>query len=76
MSSTGPDGIGPADWDRADWAALARELDEVARLAGRLRLWTVAGLGRPVRSGDARPGRRRRHHEHGLACQEMASHRS
>ncbi|HEU5384597.1 MAG TPA: hypothetical protein VFV73_01705 [Streptosporangiaceae bacterium] len=32
MSSTGPDGIGPADWDRADWAGLAREVDEVARL--------------------------------------------
>jgi predicted amidohydrolase len=43
MSSTGPDVIGPADWDRADWAALARELDEVTRLAGRLRLWTVVG---------------------------------
>ncbi|HET9972469.1 MAG TPA: hypothetical protein VFQ68_29830 [Streptosporangiaceae bacterium] len=38
MSSTGPDDIGPAGWDRADWAALARELDEVARLAARLRL--------------------------------------
>jgi predicted amidohydrolase len=43
MSSTGPDDIGPADWDRADWAGLARELDEVTRLAGQLRLWAVVG---------------------------------
>jgi predicted amidohydrolase len=43
MSSTGPDDIGPADWDRADWAGLTRELDEVTRLAGQLRLWTVVG---------------------------------
>jgi predicted amidohydrolase len=55
MSSTGPDDIGPADWDRADWPALARELDEVVRLAGQLRLWTVVGgIHRFAR--DARPG--------------------
>jgi predicted amidohydrolase len=55
MSSTGPDDIGPADWDRADWPGLARELDEVVRLAGQLRLWTVVGgIHRSVR--DARPG--------------------
>jgi len=54
MSSTGPDDIGPADWDRADWAGLARELDEVARLAARLRLWTVVG-GIHRSASDARP---------------------
>jgi predicted amidohydrolase len=43
MSSTGPDVIGPADWERADWDGLARELAEVARLAGQLGLWTVVG---------------------------------
>ena len=26
MSSTGPDKVGPADWDRADWTTLAEEL--------------------------------------------------
>lgn len=54
MSSTGPDHIGPADWDRADWAGLARELDEVTRLAGQLRLWTVVG-GIHRSASDARP---------------------
>jgi predicted amidohydrolase len=54
MSSTGPDDIGPADWDRADWAGLARELDEVTRLAGQLRLWTVIG-GIHRAASDARP---------------------
>jgi predicted amidohydrolase len=55
MSSTGPDDLGPADWDRADWAGLARELAEVARLAGQLRLWTVVGgIHRPA--AGARPG--------------------
>jgi predicted amidohydrolase len=49
MSSTGPDVVGPADWDRADWDGLARELAEVARLAGQLGLWTVVG-------GIHRPG--------------------
>lgn len=54
MSGTGPDSIGPADWDRADWATLARELDEVTRLAGQLRLWTVVGgIHRPA--GSVRP---------------------
>jgi predicted amidohydrolase len=54
MSSTGPDDIGPADWDRADWPGLTRELDEITRLAGRLRLWTVAGgIHRP--DAGARP---------------------
>ncbi len=55
MSSTGPDDIGPADWDRADWPGLARELDEVTRLAGQLRLWTVVGGIHRLAAG-ARPG--------------------
>jgi predicted amidohydrolase len=55
MSSTGPDNLGPADWDRADWAGLARELDEIIRLAGQLRLWTVVG-GIHRSAPDARPG--------------------
>ncbi|WP_222853745.1 carbon-nitrogen hydrolase family protein [Fodinicola acaciae] len=41
MSST--DGVGPADWSRADWEALRHELAEIAALAGKLRLWTVVG---------------------------------
>ena len=55
MSSTGPDNLGPADWDRADWAGLGRELDEIVRLAGRLRLWTVVG-GIHRSAPGARPG--------------------
>jgi predicted amidohydrolase len=55
MSSTGPEDIGSADWDRADWACLARELDEVIRLAGQLRLWTVVG-GIHRSASDERPG--------------------
>jgi predicted amidohydrolase len=43
MSSTGPDEIGPADWDRADWPALAQELDVICRLAGELGIWVVVG---------------------------------
>ena len=43
MSSTGPDRIGAADWTRADWGALRRELTATAALAGELRLWTVLG---------------------------------
>jgi predicted amidohydrolase len=54
MSSTGPDDIGPADWDRADWPGLARELDEVVQLAGQLRLWTVVG-GIHRSANDIRP---------------------
>jgi predicted amidohydrolase len=48
MSSTGPDDIGPADWDRADWATLAAELRSIAVLAGELRLWTVLGSVHPL----------------------------
>src|SRR4051812_45880502 len=43
MSSTGPDDVGPADWNRADWTALADELQAIAVLAAELRLWTVLG---------------------------------
>jgi predicted amidohydrolase len=43
MSATGPENIGSADWDRADWTTLAEELHAIAGLAGELRLWTVVG---------------------------------
>lgn len=43
MSSTGPEVIGPASWGRADWGALSRELGQIARLAGQLRIWAVVG---------------------------------
>jgi predicted amidohydrolase len=39
----GPDEVGPADWTRCAWDVLREELDEVAALAGELRLWTVLG---------------------------------
>jgi predicted amidohydrolase len=48
MSSTGPDNVGPADWDRADWTTLADELQAIAALAGELRLWTVLGSVHPL----------------------------
>ena len=43
VSSTGPRDIGPADWSRASWAALGRELEQTAVLAGELGIWAVAG---------------------------------
>jgi predicted amidohydrolase len=43
MSSTGPEKVGPADWDRADWATLGEQLRAITVLAGELRLWTVVG---------------------------------
>jgi predicted amidohydrolase len=48
MSATGPEKVGPADWERADWATLAEELTAIARLAGELRLWTVIGSVHPL----------------------------
>jgi predicted amidohydrolase len=48
MSSTGPDNVGPADWDRADWTTLADELRAITVLAGELRLWTVLGSPHPL----------------------------
>ncbi|MEU8814797.1 carbon-nitrogen hydrolase family protein [Actinoplanes sp. NPDC048796] len=48
MSATGPDLIGPADWQRADWATLAAELQKIAALAGSLKLWTVLGSVHPL----------------------------
>lgn len=48
MSSTGPEQIGPADWDRADWPTLADELRKIIALAGELRLWTVLGSVHPL----------------------------
>jgi predicted amidohydrolase len=43
MSATGPESGGPANWDRADWTTLAKELRAITDLAGELRLWTVIG---------------------------------
>jgi predicted amidohydrolase len=48
MSSTGPETVGAADWDRADWATLAGELRAITALAGELRLWTVLGSVHPL----------------------------
>jgi predicted amidohydrolase len=48
MSVTGPETIGAADWERADWTTLADELRAVAVLAGELRLWTVLGSVHPL----------------------------
>ncbi|XVV13872.1 carbon-nitrogen hydrolase family protein [Actinoplanes sp. CA-131856] len=47
LSTTGPE-VGPADWERADWATLASQLREIAALAGELRLWTVLGSVHPL----------------------------
>jgi predicted amidohydrolase len=41
MSSTGPDPVGPADWDRYPWPVAQAELSAIADLAAELRLWTV-----------------------------------
>ncbi|MFI5681318.1 carbon-nitrogen hydrolase family protein [Streptomyces cellulosae] len=41
MSVNGPDAVGPADWDRCQWAVLQSELAAIAALARELRLWTV-----------------------------------
>ena len=43
MSVSGPDEVGPSDWDRFDWEALRGELQETAALARELSLWTVVG---------------------------------
>jgi predicted amidohydrolase len=54
MSSTGSEVIGPADWERANWGALEGELDQIASLAGQLRIWVVAG-GIHLMGGGERP---------------------
>nr|WP_222851071.1 carbon-nitrogen hydrolase family protein [Phytoactinopolyspora mesophila] len=43
MSVNGPDQIGPADWDRAEWDVLRHELAQIMELARRLQLWAVVG---------------------------------
>ncbi len=43
MSSTGPENVGPADWDRFEWAVLREQLDATRKLARELGLWTVIG---------------------------------
>lgn len=54
MSSLGPEEIGPADWTRFAWDAQRSELEQIAALAGELRLWTVVGAVHRL-SGDHRP---------------------
>ncbi|MFC1401851.1 MULTISPECIES: carbon-nitrogen hydrolase family protein [Streptacidiphilus] len=41
MSATGPDPVGPADWDRYPWLVAQAELSKIADLAAELRLWAV-----------------------------------
>ncbi|HEY1703200.1 MAG TPA: carbon-nitrogen hydrolase family protein [Trebonia sp.] len=48
VSATGPEEVGPADWERARWPVLREELAEIARLAAELRLWTVLGAMHPL----------------------------
>jgi predicted amidohydrolase len=43
MSSTGPQNVGPADWNRFEWATLREQLDATRKLARELGLWTVLG---------------------------------
>lgn len=52
LSSTGPDEVGPADWDRFAWDVLRAELETTARLAGELRLWTVFGSTHRLSAGN------------------------
>ena len=43
MSASGPEKVGPPDWDRFEWAVLREELDATSKLAGELGLWTIFG---------------------------------
>jgi len=43
MSSTGPEHIGPSDWDLFEWAVLREELEAARNLAQDLELWTIFG---------------------------------
>lgn len=43
MSSTGPEKIGPADWNRCDWATLRKELEATRLLARDIGLWVAFG---------------------------------
>ncbi|PRY11152.1 carbon-nitrogen hydrolase family protein [Kineococcus rhizosphaerae] len=52
LSSTGPDEIGPSDWDRFAWDVLRDELETTARLAAELRLWTVFGSTHRLSAGN------------------------
>ncbi|MEV8376753.1 carbon-nitrogen hydrolase family protein [Kribbella sp. NPDC056861] len=44
MSELGPDEVGPADWNKAEWAVLQEELDQIVALSGELGIWTVIPL--------------------------------
>lgn len=41
MSELGSEEIGASDWSKAQWSILHEELEQVAALAGELRIWTV-----------------------------------
>jgi predicted amidohydrolase len=43
ISVDGPETVGPADWDRAEWGILREELRATAEAARDLQLWTVLG---------------------------------
>ena len=43
MSSTGPEHIGHANWNRFEWAVLREELEASRKLAQRLSLWMIVG---------------------------------
>lgn len=43
MSVNGPEEVGPADWNRANWDALQSQLRATAALAKELNVWVVLG---------------------------------
>ncbi len=43
MSTTGPETIGPANWNRCDWATLREELEAIRALAKDIGLWVAFG---------------------------------
>lgn len=43
VSSTGPDTLGEADWDRAAWDVIGEQAEAIAAYAGRLGIWTTFG---------------------------------
>jgi predicted amidohydrolase len=43
MSIDGPEKVGPADWERAQWDVLQQELNETAALARELQIWIALG---------------------------------
>lgn len=43
LSASGPDTVGPADWDKFQWSVLKEELEATRQLARDLGLWVVFG---------------------------------